>query len=353
MRLFTTVAPDFRVLWLAADDLIKGLNPYVNPEIFTGVGYPVNTLLFYIPFTFLPYQIAQNVFSFISFFCLYFSVWISLRILKIEAKLFIATLILFLSLVSFPVKFTFGMGQNNILVLAMLLVSFWFFLKKRDIVSGIILGLAIGLKTIFLFFLLFYFLKKKWKLILTSLITMVLLVFTTGFIFGWDFYSFYFSDVIPPLLNLQGREIYYNQGLMGFVSRITKNLFVRKQITFLISALFVGMGTWLTRKRKNIQLQFSLFVVILTLIDTLSWQHHFVWLLYPFIVVFYFLIKEKKKTIIGLLMLSYFLVSFNFRVFPERNFISPFILSHVFWGTIMLFFLNYWFLIGRKIKKKN
>ena len=47
-KIAISLAPDFNVLWLAAADLPVGKNPYLNPQIFTGVGYPPNTLLFFI-----------------------------------------------------------------------------------------------------------------------------------------------------------------------------------------------------------------------------------------------------------------------------------------------------------------
>ena len=66
VRLFTTVAPDFNVFWNAASDLITTNNLYLNPYIFTGVGYPPNSLLLYLPLTSLSYQFAQNIFTILS-----------------------------------------------------------------------------------------------------------------------------------------------------------------------------------------------------------------------------------------------------------------------------------------------
>jgi len=112
IRLFTTSAPDFEVLWLGAKDLIAGSNPYINPQIFTGIGYPPNTLFFYVPLTFLNYQTAQNVFTALSLVSLVLIIYLSMRLRfpKIDKLTFV--LFLVLSLLFFPTKFTLGMGQN-------------------------------------------------------------------------------------------------------------------------------------------------------------------------------------------------------------------------------------------------
>ncbi|EKE06134.1 MAG: hypothetical protein ACD_19C00079G0039 [uncultured bacterium] len=70
IRLFTIIAPDFQVLWLAAKDLTTTNNPYLNTQIFTGVGYPPISLLFYLPLTNLNYMVAQNIFTAISIVCI-------------------------------------------------------------------------------------------------------------------------------------------------------------------------------------------------------------------------------------------------------------------------------------------
>ena len=147
--------PDFEVLWYAAKDLPIGDNPYLNPNIFTGVGYPPNSLLYYLPLTYLSLNSAQSFFTILSLTSLVLVVILSIKIAfeKVEWK----TLLIALTLVllSFPTKFTFGMGQNNIIALLFLLLSFYLSQKDKRVLAGLILGVVISLKTIFVFFLLF------------------------------------------------------------------------------------------------------------------------------------------------------------------------------------------------------
>lgn len=330
VRLFTTVTPDFQVLWLASRDLLTSNNPYLNKEIFTGVGYPPNSLLFYLPLTFLNYFTAQNIFTIISIFSLIYCIYISFKILNTKNRLLLIAIIL-LFVLSFPTKFTLGMGQNNFVALAMLLTSFYFYKSKKLYLAGILLGLVISLKTIFIYLLLFYIIKKQWKVVIT---TFVVLFITTLIIYlirgNLDLYKFYITSVLPPLFRFENREIYYNQGLSGFVSRLFSDISTRKIITGFLSVIFVTYNAFIIYTKKNNDLIFSLTTITLLLIDSLAWQHHFVWFLFPFIVLFNYSKNINSKLLIAL---SFILISLNL---PNSLLFS----NNVFLGTLILYGVN-------------
>lgn len=335
------ITPDFQVLYLAAKDFLSGLNFYQNKEIFTGVGYPPTTLLFYLPFTIFQYNLAQTIFFALNLALVVATIYLSFKIVNQKPKTWHFLLALCLTLISFPTKFTLGMGQNNLVSLSLILISFYAHKREKNSWAGIFLGLAISLKTIFGFFLIFYLIKKKYKLLVYVIITITVLFLISILIGGIGFYGYYFEKIIPPLLNLTGREIYYNQGLMGFISRLVQDNNLRKIIWEMISFILIAIASFKTLKTKNENLAFSLFIICLLLIDSLSWQHHFVWLIFPFVVIGKELLKKKSVIFTSLFILSYLLISWNFKN-PNLNFgvLNPLIFSHVFIGTITLYFLN-------------
>lgn len=329
VRLFTTVAPDFEVLWLAASDSITSSNPYLNTQIFTGVGYPPNTLLFYLPLTIFNYMTAQNIFTIVSIISLLLIIFLIFRILNISNKYYFFCLIA--SLFSFPAKFTIGMGQNNFIALALLILSYFLYKQKKLVFAGIIVGLSISLKTIFVYFLLFYLFKKEWKILVYSISTILFSILLIYFIRGnLDLFLYYYQNVLPPLFRFENREIYMNQGISGFVSRLFVDLSIRKLLTTVISLILILYNAFIIFKRKNIDLVFSLIIITLLLIDSLAWQHHFVWLIFPFITLIKYSDNLKDKLIV---LISYFLISLNI---PE----SVFLQDNVFWGTLILYGLN-------------
>ncbi len=351
LRLITTIAPDFHVLWTTAKFLSAGNNPYLVQDIFTGVGYPPSTLLFYLPLTIFNYQLAQNIFTFLSFLSLLGIIYISVKIARKKFSWRYLLLFAFLSLISFPTKFTLGMGQNNLLAFLLLLLSYYFFKNKKKVASGLLLGTAIAFKTIFGFFILYYFVKKEWRVFFYSLVAVSFSIILVGLISDINFYTYYFHKIIPPLLNVAGREIYYNQGLMGFFSRLTSDLILRKQLTSISSLALLFTATHLSIRNKKDDLSFSLLIIGLLLIDTLSWQHHFVWLVFPFILLF----EKARKYGAGALLLivfSYLLISWNFgSTLAFSGILGSIIYSHTFLGTLVLLFVNIYLLKKENIKR--
>lgn len=340
------ITPDFQVLYLATRDFLTGLNFYQNKEIFTGVGYPPITLLFYAPFTFFSYPVAQTIFFMLNLILAAAVIYLSFKILKQKPKAWLFLLALILSLISFPTKFTLGMGQNNLISLFLILISLYAYKKGKIPWAGIFLGLTVSLKTIFGFFLLFYLIKKKYKLLIYAFITISALFATSIIIGGVDLYGYYFQKVIPPLLNLTGREIYYNQGLMGFISRLTQDNNLRKIFWEITSFILIAITSFKTLKTKNDNLAFSLFIICLLLIDSLSWQHHFVWLIFPFILLTTYAIRLKNAIILGLIGLAYLLISWNFKN-PTLYLSFPkiLLLSNQFYGAVILFGVNLYLLV--------
>lgn len=112
-KIISTTAPDFRVLWLAVKDLPTERNPYLNPELPTGVGYPPNTLSLYLPLTLLSYLDAQAVFTLISLASIVGAVYLSLKIALNNVPWQFLLIGLTLSLFSFPTKFTFLLRRRH------------------------------------------------------------------------------------------------------------------------------------------------------------------------------------------------------------------------------------------------
>jgi hypothetical protein len=118
----------------------------------------------------------------------------------------------------------------------------------------------------------------------------------------------------------------------------------------LISVVLIALSfliIWLKNSKKAaaVNLTFSLLITLSLLINNFSWQHHFVWLLFPFITIFYFM-KDKKLSWYYYLVLgiSFFLVGFNLK---SPNLLPVILISHVFYGALMLWGLNLYLLAKR------
>jgi len=339
ISLWNRFLPDFDVFYYAAQETLYYHNPYQSQKLFTAFNYPVTTILLYLPLLLFPYTQAQNIFLIITMLFIPLIILLSLHILK-KYRLTYFLFFYFLSLLFFPINFTLGMGQSNIIGLFFIMMSYYFLSQSKNIISGIFLGLGIIIKPILIFLLLFFVLRKKWCILLFGIFIYAYVFLISGIIFGFDLHIYYFTHVIPDLFQLSGREVYYNQGLTGFISRLTDSLALRRIIPALISTIIVTSITyqyWIKKYRHELFL--ALLLTTLVIIDTLSWQHHFVFLMFPFIAAFFEIGKIRRKNVFYfLLACAYILVSRTiknpqmFKIFP-----SSLILSHTFYGTCILF----------------
>lgn len=335
----TTFTPDFSIFYQSAKDVLHNTDMYHDQTLYTFFNYPITTTFFYLPFTFLSYVTAQEVFVVINIFAAIFCVFVSFKILKWHVSFFIQFFVIAIFLFSFPTKFTIGMGQSNLIAYVCILCSYYFYQNKKIAASIALFILAIILKPIVLFLIIFYFFKKEWIYILwlCACLTSVFLGFPILLGKG-NAIDIYIKEIIPRLNTTAGREVYYNQGLTGFTARLTTNIFFRKYITELLS-LSILIIVFVKKYSSDTQL-FSLLLTVLVLINPLSWQHHFVLLLLPFLFCIQKVLREKNFLSKLFLTGSYFLIVGNIKN-PSlfTGLLGAFILSHAFWGTIGLFIL--------------
>lgn len=353
-HIVSTFAPDFSVFYGAAKRVILHLPLTGQTGLFTGFEYPPPTVFFFFPLLFLPYALAQSVWVSISFFLIPVCVYLSIKLYplhKLENQMGQMGLTFFLSAVafwSFPVKFTLGMGQINLVSLMFFLGSVLLLRNKKIISGNTVLFLSILTKPQVLFFLPFFFLGgyRRNVVVVVLLILSTLLLF--GAFFGWNYVSDYFFVRVPELLAFSGREIYYNQSLSAFASRILP-LEIARIVTVGISGLLVLGSAIFVKKEKNSIFEVIPFLLpIFLLVEPIAWQHHLVFLIPTFI---YLISRLERKRELLLFWCSLFLVSVNIpnpTAFYTSLIFSGTVLSHGFWGMVGVGVLGFLSLIKKR-----
>lgn len=335
--------PDFSVYYSGSKSYLATTNPYITkPDYFSNYVYPPFVLLLFIPFVFLPQVQGAIIFTALSVVCLGGGIYFTLKAIKNLSKR--SFLIAFtLSILAFPTKFTLGMGQMNLVVLLFISCSFYFLMKKKGTLSGGLLGISFALK-FFPFLLLFFFmLKKQWKAFLSTLIVFILLGVVAALITGFELQQFYLHNVLVGVGDAYQKD-YYNQALSGFFARLPVSVYLGKSLKVIASILLVLSSLYVVFKTRDKKLNntvgFSLLLTLGLIVNPFSWQHHFVWLIIPFIITYYSL---KQFSIP--LVISYILVAINFAQ-PEK--LPALFQSHVLFGTIFLWFIQAKLLLHKK-----
>ncbi len=336
---------DFKVYWDALKAAFAGGDIYSFNKVYFNTipfNYPPTSLLFLTFLLIFPKALSSLFLVFVSLGCLLGTIYLTVKMLFKKADRLMAFLIFSILFIQFfPVKFTLTLGQINLLILFLITVSYYFFQNKKEILSGIFLGIATLIK-IFPGFLIFFFIKeKKWKSVISFIVTLfsglilTLLIFKLALIFN------YFSN--GGNLFLQGGVVsYFDQSLNSFLLRFNFPSIWRLLLR-IIFTLF-SLGFFLKVKDKALSF-FALIFSILIFFPSFAWFHHYV-ILIPLMMILWARSKDIFSKVV--LILIYLLVAFHFRypeIFPNEN---PWLGSHPFFGTLLLWV----FAVKRGLNKK-
>ncbi|MDO8269797.1 MAG: glycosyltransferase family 87 protein [Candidatus Levybacteria bacterium] len=352
--LFLGLYPDFSVYYYGSKFFSAGQNPYLSGQaLFSGYSYPPIVFLLFIPFTFLPFQISEVSWIFLNVAFLITAIIFLTKIFSISFFSRVNLLLSSFVFLSFPTKFTLGMGQMNIVILLLLVLSLYFIKQKKDFYGGLLLGVSLMLK-LFPLLLPFYFIIRLKKEILLGIFSSIIgATFLVVLFVPTNIYLYFMSNVVPYFFSSSWKLEYYSQSLSAFVGRTfgVGDVGVALKIGLTLTIVLITFFIVLKKQEKDFlatSLIFGFLITATMLINTFSWQHHFVWLIIPFYATTFYLIKKRfGKSEFIMLGVSYFLVSINFK---NPEIIPVLFRSHVFYGTLILFFVNARLLFLKKQK---
>lgn len=346
--------PDFNNFYYSPTLIFNNINPYIDSNtLFTSQTYPPHVFIIVYPLQFVPLLIMSKIWTVGSIIALLLSIYLLLKINKESLISNTGLLLSSLVFLSFPVKFSLGMGQINIYIL-LLLTLFIFYFKKNEILSGVFLFASLALKIFPIFIPIYLLLTKKWKMLTIAAILTIVLFIVTYIIVGWEMISYFLFKIFPTLIT-SWKGDYYNQSLSGVLIRTGFDLNSLGIIRLIISSsLAVATFTIIlmnkTKRIEIVNLKLGAILVLNVLVNNFSWQHHFVWLIPSFFFTFFYLRKNNASRVFFILLaFSYALVAYNIK---SPNLYPTFILSNLFWGGLLLLGINLYLLTPKNIKNR-
>ena len=327
---------DFKVYWDGIKAALAGGNIYYPDGVYqnpTPFNYPPTTLLFLLILPIFSKSVAALLLLFLSLGSLLATIYllVKMNFKKDNLIFFLFFSILFIQY--FPTKFTLTLGQINLLILFLMTLSFYLFKIKKNHLSGIFLGIATLIK-IFPGFLIFFFIKeKRYKTILSFIITGFLGILATFLIFKPVLLFNYFGQVGTGLFFNAGEVSYFDQSLNSFLLRLDFTSFWR--LFLRLAVTLISLAVFLRKKDKALGF-FGLMFSIMIFLPSFAWFHHYVILIPVFIILFAKIFQKKELWPKIILFLAFLLVSFHFR-YPEIPESSGFLVaSHPFIGALIL-----------------
>lgn len=207
-------------------------------------------------------------------------------------------------------------GNNNLLILFLVVASLYAWRNGYDVLAGLVLGLAITYKVTPALFVPYFLYKRSWRTAIASGLGVVFfLLIAPSLIIGPTFnaqcLSMWFHRILSPYVNgdvVSPTEI--NQSLVGVLSRLLTAPPViveptryapRYDVNFVawntprvvsgikifsagVVALLAIFCRTKTTKRTDPRLfgEFALVVLTMLFVSERSWKHHYVTLLLPF-----------------------------------------------------------------------
>jgi hypothetical protein len=350
---------DFSVYYHSAAAAMAHINPYMLRGALVGFLYPPICLLLFYPFALLPYTIAGQLWAVISIICLIIASWLLLKMHDATKNriLLYATGILVFNY--FPAKFTLGAGQINNIVFLLLVFALYANTRRRNFTTGALFGTSIMLKYYPLFIFPYLIIRRKWRILIGICATIVILLGISFLAISPQTTLYFLQHTLLSVSSTPlGNSYYYNQALSGFVAREFDTLATTQELTIYlgISLLILLASLWIILRRNaktasDQNLEISVIIILCLLLNSFSWQHHFVVLLIPLFVT-YFTLKQRK------LSWHYYLVLAVCYVLTAINIKNPtgfpvILQSHMFYGALVLLIFDLYLLQKYQTTKRH
>lgn len=344
--------PDFTVFYYGSRHILNHENPYIqDSNYFAALPYPPFTLILFTPFSLLPYEISAKIWVLISVLAVLYIIYLLNKIYNVSFFSPFNLLLSSLIFLSFPLKFTLGMGQVNILILLLVTLAFYFMQKNKFYYSGLFFALPFAIKFFPPLILLYFILQKKWKILLAFTSAIIIIIAITVIIVPLPTMLYYSQKLLPSFFS-SWKGDYYNQALTGLLMRNITDPGLRESLRVIIPFILLSINFFAivknrtkTKQRENLEI--ASLVILNVLINNFSWQHHYVFLILPFLIIIFTLRKFRTYKFFYIpLVLSYVLISINFK---DPKILPLLLQSHVFFGGLMLWIISIYILYKYKL----
>jgi alpha-1,2-mannosyltransferase len=285
---------DFAAYLGAARSMAAGGSPYANfssaPVTEAGFVYPPFGALLIRPLALLSAHPAMVVWLWLTLACAVTGAIVVART-ALPSSWPRVELAVLAAIAFAPATYNYWHGQINPVIFLLLAISYWAYVRDRQVTAGVLLGLAAGIKIAPVIFLIILIRRRWWRgtaaMASTGVVTLALGTLTVG---GGATITF-FSKVFPGLNRATGWI--YDQSLGGAISRladqsvlVVQPTSVLVQVANVVAALLVlGLAAWVirpeSRSREERGAEFGLAITAMLLAGGIAWYPHFVHLIIP------------------------------------------------------------------------
>jgi hypothetical protein len=228
----------------------------------------------------------------------------------------------------YPLRWMLVCLQVQSLITVFLVASIWACYREKEILVGILVGLACCLKPHFALLAFFAIFRKRWNFLISMLLCSGAVVLASVLFFGFSPWRTYLTDIMPVISS--GYAFYPNQSVNGIVHRwlghppvfefmpFSKPVFIATwtaTLFFAVLALWPRSPILLKKKIPSMTgspdcrmtliraLDLALAVLCITLMSPIAWEHHYAWTIVLFVMIV-IATREVSSSNISMGMLS-------------------------------------------------
>jgi alpha-1,2-mannosyltransferase len=291
---FAGTFEDFSAYLGAARSMAAGGSAYANfssaPVTETGFVYPPFAALLVRPLALLSTRAAMVIWLWLTLACAVTGAIVVARTALPRSWPRVELAVL--AAVAFaPATYNYWHGQINPGIFLLLAISYWAYVRDRELTAGVLLGLAAGIKIAPVIFLVVLIRRRWWRgaaaMASTGMVTLALGTLTVG---GGATITF-FTKVFPGLNRATGWI--YDQSLGGAISRladqsvlVVQPTSVLVQVANVVAGLLVlALAAWVIRPERRCReergAEFGLAITAMLLAGGIAWYPHFMHLIIP------------------------------------------------------------------------
>ncbi len=254
-----------------------------------------------------------------------------------------------------PMFLAIRMGQITPIVFCLIAIHIVLSLRHKEILAGIALALATTFKIYPLFLLSVWLFSRRWKIVLSTLITILLLIILTDWQQNVHFFTVIFPHVtmgeVHPI-NHTFAGVYLRQVLdtWGWLTpEQYEKIYIGHTVMRLLLILGWGVSLWGIWRKSNehlLRLNIALVLVAIPVFSTLARIHYFMYLLISLFIYYLELRRRTNKvgwfvlsytTIVLLINLSEWLYPLSWNALTEDIFTKPVIpAAFLLWVMILI-----------------
>jgi len=337
---FYTWDTDSPSFYTAAKGILKHINIYDQKEfqklanslfgrslvVFPYLYWPILAQL-YTPLTLLGYSAYSQFILIVNIILLFLSMYLIYSLLQLKSrKTNLPLVFLYLTiLVNNPLETTIHHGQVNILVFVLILLSVWLLKHDKEYASSFLLCLAVYLKIYPILFLVLFLFQKKYRYMVYSFINFIAIFLVSSLLFALDSWVEFVKMGLGNLLYGTKPEFFFdynaqwgNCSLNGFISQIFISYDISRSYVMPIVLVLLIVCFFLFKskikqllKSKDLNLDISFILPLSLIFSTISWNHHYIIMIFPLNFLFYRIISERRYNYLLPCLFFAFLILFH------------------------------------------